>query len=114
MPAPVEGSWVAAFVEVLRLCGVQRGDACAVLSETQSRAVLVDCARLSLQQLGATVFEARVPTPPVTTPVPVRSTGASLALTGQRPLVEALALLDQPVPPLVFHRGHYHLLGEVL
>lgn len=25
-----------------------------------------------------------------------------------------LRLQSQPVPPLVFHRGHYHLLGEVL
>jgi 3-hydroxy-9,10-secoandrosta-1,3,5(10)-triene-9,17-dione monooxygenase reductase component len=25
-----------------------------------------------------------------------------------------LRLQAQPVPPLVFHRGHYHLLGEVL
>ena len=91
MPAPVEAAWVAAFVEVLQRCGVQRGDACAVLCETQSRAVLVDCARLALLQLGASVFELRVPTPPATSPVPVRSTGASTALTGQQPVVEALA-----------------------
>ena len=25
-----------------------------------------------------------------------------------------LRVQAQPVPPLVFHRGHYHLLGEVL
>jgi 4-hydroxyphenylacetate 3-hydroxylase, reductase component len=25
-----------------------------------------------------------------------------------------LRLQSQPVPPLVYHRGHYHLLGEVL
>jgi flavin reductase (DIM6/NTAB) family NADH-FMN oxidoreductase RutF len=25
-----------------------------------------------------------------------------------------LRLQAQPIPPLVFHRGHYHLLGEVL
>ncbi len=114
MPAPVEGSWVAAFVEVLRLCGVQRGDACAVLSETQSRAVLVDCARLALQQLGATVFEARVPTPPVTTPVPVRSTGASLALTGQRPLVEALARCTLVVDATVEGLQHAAELPAIL
>jgi hypothetical protein len=37
----IEGKWIAAFAEVLRLCGVQRRDACAVLAETQSRRVLV-------------------------------------------------------------------------
>jgi 2,5-dihydroxypyridine 5,6-dioxygenase len=91
MPACVQGKWIACFVEVLQRCGVQRGDTCSVLSEAQSRTVLVDSARLALQQLGATVFEVRVPTPPVATPVPVRSTGASLALVGQQTAVAALS-----------------------
>lgn len=88
---PVEGKWLAAFAEVLQRCGVQRGDACAVLAETQSRPVLVELARLALQQLGARAFTLTVPTPPVSTPVPVRSTGASGALGGQAAAVEALA-----------------------
>jgi 2,5-dihydroxypyridine 5,6-dioxygenase len=91
MTMAVEGKWLAAFVEVLQRCGVQRGDACAVLAETQSRPVLVELAGLALQQLGARVFTLTVPTPPVTTPVPVRSTGASAALGGQAAAVEALA-----------------------
>jgi len=91
MPAPLEGRWIDMFVEVLRLCGVQRGDACAVLCESQSRPVLPALATLALQRIGAAAFELRVPTPPVTTPVPVRSTGASAALTGQAAAVEALA-----------------------
>jgi hypothetical protein len=32
MTMAVEGKWLAAFVEVLQRCGVQRGDACAVLA----------------------------------------------------------------------------------
>jgi 2,5-dihydroxypyridine 5,6-dioxygenase len=91
MPAPVEAMWIDAFAEVLALCGVKRGDACAVLAETQSRRVLVDCARLALQRLGAVAFELTVPTPPVSTPVPVRSTGASVALAGQGAAVAALS-----------------------
>ncbi|HVK33922.1 MAG TPA: peptidase M29 [Burkholderiaceae bacterium] len=91
MTMAVEGKWLAAFVEVLQHCGVQRGDACAVLAETQSRPVLVELAGLALQQLGARVFTLTVPTPPVTTPVPVRSTGASGALGAQAAAVEALA-----------------------
>jgi len=89
--AAVEGKWLAAFVEVLQRCGVQRGDACAVLAETQSRPVLVELASLALQQLGARSFTLTVPTPPVKTPVPVRSTGASGALGGQAAAVEGLA-----------------------
>lgn len=91
MAAPVEAKWLAAFVEVLQRCGVQRGDSCAVLAETQSRPVLVELASLALQQLGARCFTLTVPTPPVTTPVPVRSTGASGALGGHAAAVEALA-----------------------
>jgi 2,5-dihydroxypyridine 5,6-dioxygenase len=87
----IEARWLAAFSHVLQLCGVKRGDACAVLAETQSRPVLVQLASLALQQLGATSFVVTVPTPPVTTPVPVRSTGASLALGGQEAAVAALA-----------------------
>jgi 2,5-dihydroxypyridine 5,6-dioxygenase len=87
----IEGKWIAAFVEALRLCGLQRGDACAVLAETQSRPVLVQCASLALQQLGASSFVLTLPTPPVTTPVPVRSTGASAVLVGQGAAVAALA-----------------------
>jgi 2,5-dihydroxypyridine 5,6-dioxygenase len=91
IPPSIEGKWIAAFVDVLQRCGVRHGDACCVLSETQSRAVLVDTARLALEQLGATVFELRVPTPPVHTPVPLRSTGASLALVRQDAAVQALS-----------------------
>lgn len=91
MNPAVEGKWLAAFVDVLQRCGVQRGDACAVLAETQSRALLVDLAGLALQQLGARSFTLTVPTPPVTAPVPVRSTGASGALGGQAAAVEALS-----------------------
>lgn len=91
MTPAVEGKWLAAFVEVLQRCGVQHGDACAVLAETQSRALLVDLAALALQQLGARSFTLTVPTPPVTAPVPVRSTGASGALGGQAAAVEALS-----------------------
>ncbi len=87
----LEAKWVAAFVQVLGRCGVQAGDACAVLSETQSRSVLVHLAELALAQLGARWFHVVVPTPPVSTPVPVRSTGASDAIGRLTPVVQALA-----------------------
>ena len=91
MPAPLEAAWVDAFVEVLQRCGVRRGDACAVLAETQSRPVLPALAMQALQRLGASVFQACVPTPPPSGPVPIRSTGASTALAGQAALLQALS-----------------------
>jgi 2,5-dihydroxypyridine 5,6-dioxygenase len=87
----IEAPWLAAFMDVLRRCGVQPGDACAVLAESRSRPVLVELARLALQQLGARPFVLTVPTPALTAPVPVRSTGASDALQGSEPVIEALA-----------------------
>src|SRR5688572_1476778 len=87
----IEARWLAAFADVLGRCGVTPGDACAVLAETQSRPVLVQTASLALQQLGARSFVVTLPTPPVTTPVPVRSTGASTVLAGQGAAVAALA-----------------------
>jgi 2,5-dihydroxypyridine 5,6-dioxygenase len=87
----IEAPWLASFVDVLRRCGVQPGDACAVLAESRSRPVLLDLARLALQQLGARPFVLTVPTPALTAPVPVRSTGASDALGQLDPVVQALA-----------------------
>jgi 2,5-dihydroxypyridine 5,6-dioxygenase len=87
----VEGKWIDVFTDVFELCGVAEGDACAVLSETQSRSVNVHLAELALSRLGARVFHLTVPTPRQRAPVPVRSTGASDALAGHEAVVAALA-----------------------
>lgn len=87
----IEAKWIDSFCEVFRLSGVQAGDACAVLSETQSRPVLVQLAELALARLDARWFHVTVPTPKQTAPVPVRSTGASDAIGRLEPVVAALA-----------------------
>ena len=38
----IEGKWIESFKDVFRLCAVKPGEIVAVLSETQSRAVLVE------------------------------------------------------------------------
>ena len=87
----LEPKWIDTFADVFRLCGVGPGDACAVLSQTQSRADLVQLAELALARLGARWFHVVVPTPRLSAPVPVRSTGASEAIDGLAPVVQALA-----------------------
>ena len=87
----IEAKWVDNFCEVFRLCGVQPGDACAILSETQSRQSLVQLSELALARLGARWFHLVLPTPRQTAPVPVRSTGASDAIARLQPVVAALA-----------------------
>lgn len=86
----IEAKWIDAFERVFALCKVGRGEAVAILSETQSRPLNVHLAELALARLGATAFHVIVPTPPQDAPVPVRSTGASGALTGQRAALESL------------------------
>ena len=87
----IEAQWIDRFCEVFQLCGVQPGEACAILSETQSRPVLVRLSELALARLGARWFHLVLPTPRPGAPVPVRSTGASDAIGGLGPVVGALA-----------------------
>jgi 2,5-dihydroxypyridine 5,6-dioxygenase len=92
MPADrIEGKWIDLFAEVFARCKVAPGDACAVLSETQSRALNVQLAELALLKLGAKPFHVVVPTPRQAALVPIRSTGASVALQGLAPAMQALA-----------------------
>lgn len=87
----LEGVWIDAFEHTFALCGVQRGDVCAVLSETQTRPELPQLAELALLRLGARPFHIVLPAAPLAAPVPVRSTGASAAIGQIEPVVAALA-----------------------
>jgi len=87
----LDPKWVDSFAEAFRLCGVQPGEACAILSETQSRPALVQLSELALARLGARWYHLVLPTPSQTAPVPVRSTGASDAIGRLEPVVAALA-----------------------
>ena len=64
---------------------MKAGDAAAILSETQSRPVNVELAELALARLGARAFHLVVPSPRLSAPAPVRSTGASDALGRSAP-----------------------------
>lgn len=86
----IEAKWIDAFVRVFELCKVRAGEACAVLSETQSRALNVHLAELALARLGATMFHVVVPSPQQHAPVPVRSTGGATALADQRAAIAGL------------------------
>jgi len=87
----IEGKWVDAFCETFERCGVKPGESAAILSETQSRTLNVQLAELALLRLGARPFHVVVPTPRNPHPVPVRSTGASVAISGLKPVIAALS-----------------------
>src|SRR5258706_13534514 len=88
----IDGKWIDLFAEVFSLCKVGRGEVCTVLSESQSRALNVQLAELALQRLGAKPFHVVVPPARQTAPVPIRSTGASTALDGIGPAIDASRL----------------------
>lgn len=83
--------WLEMFEHTFGLCGVQPGDVCAVLSEAGTRAELPALAEAALQRLGAQPFQVVMPARPLAVGVPVRSTGASTAIGGLEPVVQALS-----------------------
>jgi 2,5-dihydroxypyridine 5,6-dioxygenase len=88
----IEPVWLDAFEAVLGRCGLQPGDTVAVLSESQSRPVLPELARLAAARRGAQVFSLVLPSVFGGAAVPVtRSTGASPVLRQIAPVVSALA-----------------------
>jgi 2,5-dihydroxypyridine 5,6-dioxygenase len=87
----VEGRWIDLFAEVFALCKVTPNEPCAILSESQSRPLNVHLAELALHKLGARPFHLVLPTARQSAPVPIRSTGASMALRGFDAAANALA-----------------------
>src|SRR5258707_8407017 len=88
----IEAKWIDAFCEIFERCAVKSGDTAAILSETQSRALNVHLAELALLRMGAKPFHIVVPTPRNRQIVPIRSTGASVAIQRLAPVVSALQL----------------------
>ena len=86
----IEGKWLASFRRVFALNGIGQGTTVALISETQSRPVLLHLAELALYDLGADFCMLRLPTPPQTAPVPVKGTGTSLAIQHNRAAIEAM------------------------
>jgi 2,5-dihydroxypyridine 5,6-dioxygenase len=87
----VEPLWLEAFEAVLRRCALHPGDSVAVLSESQSRPVLVQLAMLAAARLGCRAFNLALPSSfAAKTPV-ARSTGASDAIQNIAPVISALA-----------------------
>ena len=110
----IEGKWIDAFQRVFALCKVQPGDDVAILSETQSRPLNVQLAELALQRLGVRAFHVVVASPPQVSPVPVRSTGASRALSGHKAAIASLREVSLVVDLTVEGLLHAPELPDIL
>jgi 2,5-dihydroxypyridine 5,6-dioxygenase len=109
-----EWRYVTAFAEHFARCGLVDGEMVALLSESQSRMVLVETARLAAQSLGGRVFDVVVPTPASRHPVPIRSTGASQAIAGNTAVIAALSNAGLVIDCTVEGLLHAPELGAVL
>lgn len=87
----IEGKWIDCFAEAFALCGVAESDEAVILSETQSREILVHLSELALLRLGARPVHVTLVTPRQTAPVPIRSTGSSNAVQFHGPALAALS-----------------------
>jgi len=110
----IEGRWIDSFTRVFERCRVQPGETAAILSESQSREVIVQLAELALQRLGAQPFHIVIPTPPQQVKVPVRSTGSTDVIQNIRPVVGALASASFVVDCTVEGMLHAAELPEIL
>ncbi len=110
----IEGKWIDAFQRVFTLCKVKAGDDVAILSETQSRPLNVQLAELALQRLGVRAFHVVVASPPQASPVPVRSTGASRALSGHKAAIASLREVSLVVDLTVEGLLHAPELPDIL
>jgi 2,5-dihydroxypyridine 5,6-dioxygenase len=109
-----EWRYIRTFAEHFTRCGLASGETVAILSETQSRPVLVETARLAAQSLGGAVFDVVLPTPPSRHPVPIRSTGASQAIAGNPAVIAAVASSGFVVDCTVEGLLHSPELGKIL
>jgi 2,5-dihydroxypyridine 5,6-dioxygenase len=109
-----EWRWIEVFSHHLRACALGHGEVVAVLSESASRPELVETSRIAAQMLGGCVYDVVVPTPPNPGPVALRSTGASVALAGNRGAIAGLAAADLVIDCTVEGLLHAPELGEIL
>ena len=109
-----ESAWVSRYAEQFRACGLTATETVVVLSETRSRSAIVHTARLALGQCGVSPVDVVVTTPPNPGPVPIRSTGASVALAANRAALGALTSADFIVDCTVEGLLHAPELGRIL
>lgn len=90
----LEPHWIDCFEALLRRCALQCGETVAILGESQSRPDLLEALRHACARFGAQTFMLTLPTSftPSNPSTPlIRSTGASTAIAGIAPVIQALA-----------------------
>ena len=110
----IESAWVRRYAEQFEACGLAPTEIAVVLSETRSRPEIVQTARLALSLCGVAPVDVVVTTPPNPGPLPIRSTGASVALSANQAALGALTKADFIVDCTVEGLLHAPELGQIL
>ena len=90
----VEGKWIDCFEKSFLMSGVTKGNTVAIISESQSRKVLIELSEQALLRIGAKPLNISVPTPKLKDLIPVRSTGSCYAFEGYDTILPALSSCD--------------------
>jgi 2,5-dihydroxypyridine 5,6-dioxygenase len=109
-----EWAWIGRFAAQFEACGVHAGESAIVLCERASRPALVETSRLALASLGAQVAVLQATTPVNPGPVPIRSTGASVAIAGHPATIAACAAAGFVVDCTVEGLLHAPELAQIL
>ncbi len=109
-----EWASIQRFAAQFQACGVRPGEAAVVLCERASRPSLVETSRLALASLGAQVAVVEATTPVNPGPVPIRSTGASVAIAGHPATSAACAAASFVADCTVEGLLHAPELGQIL
>ena len=110
----IESTWVRRYAEQFEACRLAPAETAVVLSETRSRPEIVQTARLALSLCGVDPVDVVVTTPPNPGPLPIRSTGASVALAANPAALGALANAEFIVDCTVEGLLHAPELGPIL
>ena len=90
----LESKWIDCFEKSFLLSGVSKNNTVAIISETQSRQVLIDLSMHALSRIGAKPIQFNVPTPKLKDVIPVRSTGSCYSFEGYDAILPALSSCD--------------------
>ena len=90
----LEAKWIDCFEKSFLLSGVSIGNTVAIISESQSRQILIELSQQALLRIGAKPIQFNVPSPKLKDLIPVRSTGSCYAFEGYESILPALSSCD--------------------
>src|SRR5690606_33820851 len=110
----IQEKWITSFIHAFTTSRVREGELVAILSESESRQSLVKLAELALLRMKARPFHVVVPTPASDAPVPIRSTGHSVAIQEHDGVIAALNACSFVVDVTVEGLLHANERGRIL